>query len=127
MATTFGTLQTAPMKLRIADLRKQRGLTQEALSGVTLLSRITIANHERGVQGWNTETLRAYAEGLNVPEHELLGYDLPPTIDLPESCRRLAKLLHAMDERTARILLSVAAAQTQESQEPQDKSGAKRR
>jgi len=57
---------------RLARLRREAGLSQEALAAKSGISRVTIARLEAGERDPHYETLRALAQGLGVPLERLL-------------------------------------------------------
>lgn len=58
---------------RIAELRKARGLNQEQLSELALLSRVTIAKYESGRVEPGAQALSRIADALEVTTDVLLG------------------------------------------------------
>lgn len=58
---------------RIAELRKARGLNQEQLSELSLLSRVTIAKYESGRVEPGAQALSRIADALEVTTDTLLG------------------------------------------------------
>lgn len=57
---------------RIAELRRERGLTQEALAENLRTTRAQIANLERGARGLTLEWMRRLARALNCTAADLL-------------------------------------------------------
>lgn len=53
--------------LRIREIRKRRGLTQDDLAGLIDRSVDAVSNFERGVSLANYETLERLAHGLDIP------------------------------------------------------------
>ena len=66
---------------RIAELRKARGLNQEELSELALLSRVTIAKYESGRVEPGAQALNRIADALEVTTDTILGR----SEELPES------------------------------------------
>lgn len=92
---------------RIRRLRKQRGMTQEALAEATFLSVPFISHLERASKRGTLETLVRIAAALGVTANELLGISfteeeafLPDMMSVLSDC--------SPDER--KFLLEVAAA-----------------
>lgn len=57
---------------RLADVRKDRGLTQETLSELSGVHRVTIARYESGVTSPTIRTLEKLAKQLGVPVEDLI-------------------------------------------------------
>lgn len=70
---------------RIAELRKARGLNQEQLSELALLSRVTIAKYESGRVEPGAQALSRIADALEVTTDTLLGRseEQPEVIEKP--------------------------------------------
>lgn len=60
-------------KLRLSELRKQRGLTQEQLADKLGISSSTVSSYERGIREPNLEMIGAIADYFNVDQGYLLG------------------------------------------------------
>lgn len=56
----------------IHDLREERGITQEVLSGLAAIARSHLAEIEAGKTNANVETLWKIAEALNMPLSDLI-------------------------------------------------------
>ncbi|MDD6681917.1 MAG: helix-turn-helix transcriptional regulator [Clostridiales bacterium] len=56
----------------IRDFRKERGLTQEVLSGLSGISRSHLAMIENGKKKANFQTIWSIAEALHVPMSQLV-------------------------------------------------------
>ena len=56
----------------IRDFRKERGLTQEVLSGLAGISRSHLAMIENGKKNPNFQTVWSIAEALHVPMSQLV-------------------------------------------------------
>lgn len=63
------------MKIRIADLRKQRGLTQAALAAKAGISRPFLAQIENGDRNLSLKNQRKIAASLGVNPSELVDFD----------------------------------------------------
>ena len=64
---------------RIRELRKQRGLSQEAFGYKAGLHLTHIGAIERGEKNWSIDTILKVARGLNVDIKDLFDYPLDPT------------------------------------------------
>lgn len=69
---------------RIAEIRRERGYTQEQLAEMSMLSRITLARYETGVIEPGVLAIGRIADALNVSTDELLCRTdkLPPFIPI---------------------------------------------
>ena len=98
---------------RIAELRKARGLNQEELSELALLSRVTIAKYESGRVEPGAQALNRIADALEVTTDTLLGRsEEPPDPEQPQTTE--ARIVSgAMDkmpkEQRERILAVIRA------------------
>jgi transcriptional regulator with XRE-family HTH domain len=63
---------TERVAARIAEIREQRGLTQEALAARARLNRVTLARLERAMHPPNLDTLERIARALGVELAELV-------------------------------------------------------
>ena len=72
---------------RIAELRRERGINQEQLAEMALLSRVTVARYESGRIEPGASALSRIADVLNVSTDELLcrTEKLPPFISITKS------------------------------------------
>lgn len=70
-AFSFARFYTRPMALRIRDLRKKRGWTQEELASRSSMSRSQLAMIEAETRPANTLRLNAIASALGVATEEL--------------------------------------------------------
>jgi len=61
--------------LRVKDLRKQAGITQEQMADSTEVTIETISNIERGIFGPRFDTLEKIAGTLNKPVKDLFDFD----------------------------------------------------
>ncbi|MBN2617539.1 MAG: helix-turn-helix transcriptional regulator [Spirochaetales bacterium] len=60
---------------RIAEIRKQRGLTQQDLAEKIGISRVTLADYERGRSRIYDEMIIRIAMALNITTDQLLGFE----------------------------------------------------
>ena len=72
---------------RIAELRRERGINQEQLAEMALLSRVTVARYESGRIEPGASAISRIADVLNVSTDELLcrTEKLPPFISITKS------------------------------------------
>ena len=72
---------------RIAELRRERGINQEQLAEMALLSRVTVARYESGRIEPGASALSRIADVLNVSTDELLcrTEKLPPFMSITKS------------------------------------------
>ena len=63
---------------RIAELRKERGINQEQLAELALLSRVTIAKYESGRVEPGAQALSRIADALEVTTDTILGREEQP-------------------------------------------------
>ena len=61
--------------IRIAELRKDKGLTQEKLAEITHLNRTFVGYIEKGDRNPTNETLNKIAKALDVSLSELFKFD----------------------------------------------------
>jgi transcriptional regulator with XRE-family HTH domain len=76
--------------LRVRELRKRRGLTQDQLAELIERSTDAVSNLERGISLPNFDTLERLSEKLSVPIREFFDFDDPN--DSPERTRMLAAI-----------------------------------
>lgn len=88
--------QARPMQLRLADIRKRRGLTQEELAERAGMHRSTIARLEVDLLGWTHQTIHSLADALECEEWELFGYTRPPDARLSEETKEALQLLEEL-------------------------------
>src|SRR2546429_9067460 len=65
---------TARIAARIAEIRAQRGLTQESLAARARFNRVTLARHERALHPPNLDTLERIARALGEGLVDLVKY-----------------------------------------------------
>ena len=91
--------------MRIAALRKERGLSQEEFADAAGKMINTISNLERGRTDPKITTLLALANTLNVSVQDLLE----PCPTQPKPClkllRRIIRMLEVQDERALKLIL----------------------
>ena len=58
--------------IKLAELRKSKGLSQQRLSDLSGVARVTIARFELGTQSPTLETLKRLADALKVPIDKLV-------------------------------------------------------
>lgn len=61
------------MELKLREIRRERGLTQEQLSKASKVNRISIARYETGVTSPALEIAQKLAAALGVTVDELIG------------------------------------------------------
>lgn len=83
-------------------LRKQKGLTQEALAIKLHITRQTISKWEKGLSVPDAELLVRLAEILEVPITQLLGEKIPDTTDQNEVAEYLAQIAEQLAIRNRR-------------------------
>ena len=64
--------QNGGENIKVAEIRKERGLTQARLSDLSGVSRVTIARFETGKCSPSLETLDKLARALNITIDELV-------------------------------------------------------
>ena len=77
--------------IKLRDLRKQRGLTQQELADIVGVSNVSLSNYERGVQMPDIYTLTKIANALGVSIDTLLGLNDNESDDPPRTIE--AKIL----------------------------------
>lgn len=102
-----GTTTIAAMRLvRLKELRRQKRWTQEDLSARCKLDRTFISRLENDDVGWSRESLILLADALGVEAWTLLGYDAPPTHDLPKAVRDGMRVLATLSPEAATAALA---------------------
>lgn len=86
----------------IKTLRKQRGMSQEALAQQLNVVRQTISKWEKGLSVPDAELLSRMAEVFDVPVERLLGAKLPEEQNIDEVAKQLALLNEQLANRTRR-------------------------
>lgn len=92
-------------------LRHKKGLTQEALAIKLNVTRQTISKWEKGISVPDAEMLVQLAEILEVSISQLLGQQVPETVDQNEIAGYLAQIVEQFaikNRRTKRIVKVVA-------------------
>lgn len=98
------------MDLKIAQVRKRRGWTQQQLAEAAGYNLASIGKLEAGLVGWTHNTLRVLSDALGVEEHELLGYAAPPDEDLSDEQRAVVRVVSRLDEVAVGVVLQTANA-----------------
>ena len=88
-------------------LRKQKGLTQEALAIKLHITRQTISKWEKGLSVPDTEQLVRLAEVLEVPITQLLGQKVADTTNENEVAEYLAQIAEQLAIKNRRTKLIV--------------------
>lgn len=68
---------------RVRQLRKARGVTQEAFAHQVNIDRSYFGSIERGERNVSLDNICLIAEGLGVPPAELLRFDAVPEAERP--------------------------------------------
>lgn len=92
-------------------LRHKKGLTQEVLAIKLNVTRQTISKWEKGISVPDAEMLVLLAESLEVSISQLLGQQVPETVDQNEIAGYLAQIVEQLaikNRRTKRIVKVVA-------------------
>lgn len=96
---------------RVRDLRRARGLTQEALAQRGGLSVEAVGRIERGAFSPTLETMEKIAGGLGVPFHELFhphhSHGEPHEAPLGDLCRFVSGLEPDERQRVWSVLLNL--------------------
>ena len=90
---------------RFKEIRKARGLTQEALAEKVDLTPQYLSRLEGGHQSPSVETVAKLAEALNVELWEL--FDLGHQGSVKEVRERLRRLIQGSDEQKLRVALKL--------------------
>lgn len=73
---------------RVRQLRKAKGVSQEAFANAVQIDRSYFGSIERGERNVSLENICLIAAGLGVPPHELLRFDAGPAPARETSTRR---------------------------------------
>lgn len=95
---------------RVADIRKSRGWTQEALSEAVAVEPVTLSRYETGDRALSMSTLAAISAALGVPLGDLLDIEreLPePPHERPEHAE-LLRLFEQASPQRQQLLLALA-------------------
>ena len=96
--------------IKLRELRKQRGLTQQDLADIVGVSNVSLSNYERGVQMPDILTLTKIANALGVSTDTLLGLndyenDEPPrTIEAKILASGIDKLPKVQREQALNVV-----------------------
>ncbi|MDP3940593.1 MAG: helix-turn-helix transcriptional regulator [Deltaproteobacteria bacterium] len=93
------------MRLRLAEARKRRGLTQEQLAERAGMHRSTIARMEISNIGWTHQTIDVLADALQCPTYELFGYHHPPEATLDAETLEAITILEGLNPDARREAL----------------------
>lgn len=95
--------------LRIAEIRKSKGLTQTQLAEKAGISRSHLAGIESGASPVNTYRIGQIARALGVDDRELLS-PAPPSenADISDMERELSGLLEHMSARDRAAIMALA-------------------
>ena len=92
------------MRLRIKELRQERGWTVEHLADIVHLSKSYVSEIENGKKQANQSRIKRFADAFGVKVYDLLDQDT-----LGPAERELLNAYAGMDDDGRRTLLSVAA------------------
>lgn len=95
------------MPLRVKELRKERGLSQEQLAAMAGVSRSQLSEIETEAKPANTLRLASIARALGVPVHDLFA---SPNGESYEAV--VLDLMRAMSDEDRKALLHYARAMT---------------
>lgn len=96
--------------VKIRDLRKQKGFTQQQLADIVGVSNVSLSNYERGVQTPDIETLSRLADALGVSVDTLIGRNIDLIEDHPitHEAKILAKGVDKLPPSERKQLLEIA-------------------
>lgn len=97
----------APMRYYVRELRERNGWTQAELANRAQVAPATVSQWETGGHDMRKQTRNLLGRVFRVDEHELHGYDLPPTFELPDEHREVARALPGIPKDTAAVLASL--------------------
>lgn len=104
------------MALRVKELRKARGLSQEKLARLAGVSRSQLSEIETERKPANTRRLAAIAAALGVPVEALFATTSPVTTSVDEGHQaEILQLMHKMGSEDLKTLLRIARAMAAES------------
>jgi transcriptional regulator with XRE-family HTH domain len=83
--------------LRIRSLRRERGLSQEALAGLARIDRSYMSSVERGLRNISVLNIARIATALDVPVRDLLGPGelVRSAVAAAPACRPITRILGA--------------------------------
>lgn len=96
--------------IKLRELRKQRGLTQQDLADIVGVSNVSLSNYERGAQMPDIHTLTKIANALGVSTDTLLGLndtdsdDQPRTLEARILASGIDKLPKAQREQALNVV-----------------------
>ena len=71
--------------IKLRELRKKRGLTQQQLADMVGVLNVSLSNYERGTQMPDITTLTKIANALGVSTDTLLGLNDPDESNVPQT------------------------------------------
>ena len=94
---------------RVAEVRKRKGMTQDALSARIGVESVSWSRLETGQRGLSLSTLAAAAEALGVSLGDLLDIDrtVPEPADTPDDVE-IHRLLAKMDSGRRELVMRLA-------------------
>lgn len=92
---------------RIADLRRQKGLSQEAFAEISGKMINTVSNIERGLSDPKITTLMSFSKALGISLGELFadGAYRQNEENLPEDVLVIIGIIKKMDKKSRRVIL----------------------
>ena len=96
--------------VKIRELRKQKGFTQQQLADIVGVSNVSLSNYERGVQAPDIEILSRLADALGVSVDTLIGRNIDLIEDHPitQEAKILAKGVDRLSPSDRRQILEIA-------------------
>ena len=91
---------------RIAQLRKQKGMSQEDFADVSGKMINTISNIERGLSDPKVTTLMSISKALGISIDELFSEtkQVQPTEELPSNIATILQILKKQDDKTLKVI-----------------------
>lgn len=91
---------------RIAQLRKQKGMSQEDFADVSGKMINTISNIERGLSDPKVTTLMSISKALNISIEELFSEtkQAQTTEELPSNIATILQILKKQDDKTLKVI-----------------------
>lgn len=91
---------------RIANLRKQKGMSQEEFADVSGKMINTISNIERGLSDPKVTTLMSIAKALNISMEELFSENKQEQASkvLPQNIVAIIQILQRQDDKTLKVI-----------------------
>lgn len=96
--------------MKLKELRRKNGLTQEQVAVILGIPKKTYQNYERGVREADSEVLCTLADHYGVSLDELVGRDHSPVTKTADEAREdeLISIFHQMNQQGQNSLLVVA-------------------